>query len=247
VTPHALVVTYHAVHSAPSRVTVTRDRLLEDLLGLGDAGYTFVSLDAVADWLDGTHALPPKAASVTFDDGYASVALEALPIIDSLKIPAAVFVIAGRLGQSNRWPGQPAWVPRMALLDVAGVRELDASGVTIGSHSWSHVRLGSADDATRQREIIEAAALLEDVVQKPVRHFAYPYGEKTPRDVDLASRRFRTAVTAQARAVTPGCALHELPRLDAHDVGLASTLGLLGGRAMTPYLTLRRGLRRWLR
>jgi len=247
VTPHALVVTYHAVGPVPSRVTVTRDRLVEHLLALGEAGYTFVSLDAVADWLDGTHDLPSKVASVTFDDGYASVALEAMPILDSLRVPAAVFVIAGRLGQSNRWPGQPAWVPDMALLDVAGVRELDAAGMTIGSHTWSHMRLGAADDTTARQELIEAAVYLEDIVQKPVRHFAYPYGERTARDVRLASGRFRTAVTAESRAVTIGCGLHELPRLDAHDVGLASTLGLLGGRAMPPYLALRRGLRGWLR
>jgi len=242
-----IIVTYHAVDSARSRVTVTRDRLQADLLALGEAGYACVTLDDIADWLERRRALPARAAAITFDDGYASLVSQALPVLATLKIPATVFVIAGRLGQSNRWPGQPAWVPEMPLVDVAGLREIAAAGIAIGSHSWTHARLGAVGDDDARREILEAASGLEDLVRQPVAHFAYPYGERTPRDVALAAGRFRTAVTAESRVVAPGAARHELPRIDAHDLRVAVQLGVLGSSAMTRYLALRRGLRQLLR
>lgn len=241
-----LIVTWHAISPDRSRVTVPRDRLLADLLALKDAGHEFVTLDTVVhDLSEGTGR--DRAVCVTFDDGYMSVATDALPVLDALRIPAAVFVIAGRIGQNNRWPGQPPGIPVMPLIDRAALDELAAAGWTIAAHSWSHPVLTTVDDDAAAFETITAADRLEQIVQRPVRHFAYPCGIRGAREIALASSRFDSAVTADCRAVTASSRLDDLPRIDAHDLHVAARLRLLDRPGLEPYLSVRRTVRRWLR
>ena len=47
--------------------------------------------------------LPPRAACITFDDGYRSLHDLALPILKKYKLPATVFVTSGHLDESNMW------------------------------------------------------------------------------------------------------------------------------------------------
>ncbi|MGZ8413647.1 MAG: polysaccharide deacetylase family protein [Gemmatirosa sp.] len=58
---------------------------------LGAAG-DFVSLADLVAAADGTAPLPPRAIVLTFDDGLREQAEHALPVLDRLGVPAAVFV-----------------------------------------------------------------------------------------------------------------------------------------------------------
>lgn len=238
-----LVVTYHGIAPAASPVTVPPSRLEHDLDALAAAGYEFVSLARLAAWLQGSVPLPERAVAITFDDGYASVAALAWPILQARRVPATVFVIGGRLGLDNRWPGQPAWVPTMPLLDAGAVRALVASGAEIGGHSSSHPRLPELDTLALDEEMRVAADRLEQVAQAPVRYFAYPYGLCGTREVEAARARFDLAFGAACRPVRKSDDPHQIARLDAHDVHVAARLGLLGTRALGTYLGVRRRLR----
>ena len=238
-----LVVTYHAIGTPASRVVAPLQRLEADLSSLIDAGYTLVSLDACADWLEGRIVSPPRTAVVTFDDGYASVATIALPVLQRFGVPATVFVVGGRIGLDNRWPGQPAWVPCLPLIDAHMLRDLVESGVTIGSHTWSHPHLPALDDRALDDEVVAAADRLEQLAEVPVRHLAYPYGHCGSREMVRAQSRFRTAVTSVCRTVDRHSNPYALGRIDAHDLYVAAKLNLLASAALTPYLAARRGLR----
>jgi hypothetical protein len=50
-------------------------------------------------------------------------------------------------------------------------------------------------------------------------------------------------VSAHPEVVGPGAAVHDLPRLDCHDLRLALQLGILEAWSLRPYLGLRRTLR----
>lgn len=242
-----LVVTYHAIGAPPSRVTAPARWLEDDLSALIDAGFSFASLDACAEWLAGRLVLPARTAVITFDDGYASVVTVALPVLQRLQVPSAVFVVGGRIGLDNQWPGQPGWVPSLPLLDGRMLRDLTEAGVTIGSHSWSHPRLPALGDEALHDELVGAADRLEQAVDAPVRHLAYPYGPCGTREIAKARSRFRTAATAVCRPVHQHSDPHALGRLDAHDLHGAARLNVLGSIALTPYLAARRGLRAVLR
>jgi peptidoglycan/xylan/chitin deacetylase (PgdA/CDA1 family) len=239
-----LIVTYHDISESPSPVTVTPRQLTTDLEALGAAGFTWASLDDCADWLAGTITLQPLAAVVTFDDGYASVASAALPVLQRLRVPATVFVVAGRIGDDNQWPGQWPSIRRAPLLDAGALRELTAAGVALGCHSLTHPRLTELDAAAAATEITEAADRLEHLVQVAVRHFAYPYGVRGSREMAAARRRYRTAVSASCGLVDRDCDPLDLPRFDAHDLRVAMRLGLLKTRWLGPYAGARRLARR---
>lgn len=239
-----LILAYHAVAEERSPVATPTARLGDDLRSLKDAGYSFHTLDDCADWLQGERPLPPRSVAVTFDDGYRSVVESALPVLSELGVPATVFVIAGRLGEDNQWHGQWRTVPRLPLMSAADVREAADAGMGIGAHGWTHAPLPELEEERLAREVHEAGDHLEQVSGVSVRHFAYPYGLRGPREKAIVAERYRTAVSATAGLVGSGAPVYDLPRLDAHDIAVARRAHLLDPAMLRPYLTVRRALRR---
>ncbi len=239
-----LIVTYHAIDARPSPVCTAPERLAWHVARLRGAGFRFVSLDECAAWLVGGVVADGPAVAITFDDGYASVIQQALPILAAEHVPATLFSIGGRRGSDNRWPSQWASVPTMPLADDRALREWLAAGMAVGAHTWSHCALPSLEHDEAEREIVEAGDRLAQALGTEVRHFAYPYGLRTARDVRLAERRYLTAVTAEPGVVRRTSSQHDLPRLDAHDLHVGLRLGLVGTRRLVPYLAARRGFRR---
>jgi peptidoglycan/xylan/chitin deacetylase (PgdA/CDA1 family) len=100
---------------------------------------------------------------ITFDDGNASDVVRALPALERRGLTATFFVVAGRLGA----PG---------FLDEAGVRTLAAAGMTVGCHGMRHRPWRGLDAGELQEELVDAKALLEEVVARPVTEAACPFG-----------------------------------------------------------------------
>jgi peptidoglycan/xylan/chitin deacetylase (PgdA/CDA1 family) len=74
------------------------------------AHYAVVSLREWLDRMDAGASLRSVAA-ITFDDGYAGVFEHAVPILDALRIPATVLLVAEAVGHSaGFWWDQPAIV-----------------------------------------------------------------------------------------------------------------------------------------
>ena len=61
------------------------------------------------------------------------------------------------------------------------IKELDAIGVEIGSHSLTHRHLPALDDINLKQELSVSKQVLEDKLGKAVTSFAYPYGEYNQR------------------------------------------------------------------
>jgi peptidoglycan/xylan/chitin deacetylase (PgdA/CDA1 family) len=238
-----LIIAYHALSDAASPISIPAAQLDRDLRRLRDAGFRFVTLDTCEEWLQGMRELPARAACVTFDDAYESVATHGLPILQRLGVPATVFAIGARLGRDNQWDGQWRQIPRMPLADASQLRELSDAGVDIGAHSWSHRRLTDLDEDDLRREMVEGADRLEQLLGTAIRHFAYPYGIFAEREIALARTRFRTAVSARPGLAVRDSKAHDLPRLDGHDLHLAARAGLFDAWSLRPYLHVRSALR----
>jgi peptidoglycan/xylan/chitin deacetylase (PgdA/CDA1 family) len=238
------IVAYHAIDERPGPISTTARQLETDLRRLREAGCVFVSMDAVADWLAGTVELPPGAIAVTFDDGYQSAVRRALPILHRLAVPATIYVVAGRLGSDNAWPGQWRSIPTLPLMTEADVREAAIAGVSIGSHTWSHLSLPGLSDAALHSELTEAEQRLQALIGGAVRHLAFPYGHRGDREIDMARQRYRTAVSATPKPLSRRARSHDLPRLDPHDLRLALQMGLVSDARLAPYLGVRRTARR---
>jgi peptidoglycan/xylan/chitin deacetylase (PgdA/CDA1 family) len=139
-------------------------------------GWTVLDLDQALDCLYGRSPTPPRAVVLTFDDAYDNFFDYALPVLQRHQLPATVYAISGWLGRSAAWfakdPGRP--IPH--LMNGARLRALHAAGITIGSHTAQHVKLGEASAKTRRAELALSKAALEDLLGEPVRHVSYPFG-----------------------------------------------------------------------
>jgi peptidoglycan/xylan/chitin deacetylase (PgdA/CDA1 family) len=91
--------------------------------------------------------------------------------------------------------------------------------VTIGAHTITHCNLAKQSDAIAKQEMAISRARIEDMLQCPIEHFSYPYGDKAAagaREFALArSVGFKTAVTTRPGMIFPETADHltALPRV----------------------------------
>ena len=91
--------------------------------------------------------------------------------------------------------------------------------VTVGAHSITHCNLAQQSEAVTREELTLSRARIEDALQRPAIHLAYPYGDKPaagPREFALArAAGYKTAVTTRPGMVFPESAGHmtALPRV----------------------------------
>ena len=84
--------------------------------------------------------------------------------------------------------------------------------VTIGAHTITHCNLARQSEATAAFEIATSRARIEQALQRPILHLAYPYGDRIaagPREFALArAAGFKTAVTTRPGMIFPDSAGH---------------------------------------
>lgn len=107
--PGAAILCFHGIRrstdtSIPFRDLHVSEETFENHCRLIATACHPISLDDVRAARAGTRSLPARPVIVTFDDGYSSVLHAALPILERYGIPAAVFVCATPVLQSeNFW------------------------------------------------------------------------------------------------------------------------------------------------
>ena len=186
---------YHSVASGqddPYQLTVRPERLGKQLCSLRRLGRTGVSVSTLLEARQ--RGSQERLVGLSFDDGYADFAENALPVLQRYGFTATLFVIAGRLGGSNEWDSKG---PRKALLTADQVREVAAAGVEIGSHGLHHVSLPTVGDSDLASEIQESRRILQELTGQEVRGFCYPYGhldERAVKAVEAAGYDYACAI-----------------------------------------------------
>lgn len=182
------VLYYHRVASERSHGwTLSNDDFSEQIEWLR-ANFDLVSLEEAQRRIRGVNRRP--AVSITFDDGYADNCEHALPLLVKYRIPCQYFVTVNNVFFGDPFPHDLAAgrTPRPNTLEQ--LRTLAAAGIEIGAHTRTHADLGRLHDAKRIRdEVIEATRDLEAALDRPVRYFAFPFGQHA----NLNRRAFRLA------------------------------------------------------
>lgn len=109
----------------------------------------------------------------TFDDGYKSLADDALQILKKHHFTATVFVCTGLIGKNNSWNNKDARLREH--LDAIDIVRLKAEGWEIASHGVLHKNLLKLSDMEIDYELSESKKTLERLVGF-CETYAYPYG-----------------------------------------------------------------------
>lgn len=217
------ILMYHRVGDFPVRMPSHRGqycdlpRFKAQMAMLKRLGFNVVSLDAAVAGLRGERPLPPRAVALTFDDAYVDFLEHAAPVLAEYAYPACVYAVAGMLGGRSEWVAPEGLAPA-PLMDAAQLREVQAMGFTVGSHTMTHPRLARVESAQQlATELGDSRKVLEDVLGRPVDHFCYPYGSHDLRAVEAAARAgYVTATTCLRAVATPADDLLSLPRKAVH-------------------------------
>lgn len=174
------ILMYHRVAPRPARTTVpghyVNPRLFRrQVSALRSLGFEAVSLARMHQGLSEPGVLPRRPVVFTFDDGYRNFGTEAAPALEAAGWRGTVFAVAGLLGATNEWDNRAGDAVE-PLLTAAELRELDAKGHEVGSHTMTHARLVDLGTEAAREEVCAARARLEEALGKPVPYFCYPYG-----------------------------------------------------------------------
>ncbi len=186
------VLCYHRIGGAPELgvTRVTRSVFERQMRSLAEAGWRTLSLSEFGDPRTTHHA--PRTFLLTFDDGYASQAEHAYPVLDRLGFTATTFLITDFVGRENRWDMRYTWRP-LQHLDWGEIERWRARGFDFASHGARHRRLTWVDDITAADELGRAReTLVGRLGAEEGRAIAYPFGavdgrvERLARDAGYA-------------------------------------------------------------
>jgi peptidoglycan/xylan/chitin deacetylase (PgdA/CDA1 family) len=117
-------------------------------------------------------------------DGYESCYTHAFPILKRYGFTATIFMLAEYVGKWNSWDARLGW-KRFKHLSREQIIDLDLEGFTFGSHGLNHLFLTLQNHETIQTELKMSKSILEDILQKPIDCFAYPYGNHNSKTTQL--------------------------------------------------------------
>lgn len=148
---------------------------------LAQGGFRCLSLGEVLRCDRGEMEAPPRAVSITFDDGYLDNYTNAWPILEKYGFSATIFLVAEKIGTANDWDSSDAPPP---LMSTGEILEMRRAGIEFGSHTLSHASLTSVSDDEMRRQISVSRKRLEDELGESVQFFSYPYDQV---DAEVAS------------------------------------------------------------
>jgi len=182
----APVLCYHRIVGAPELgvTRVARSVFERQMRSLAEAGWRTLTLSEFADPRPTPHA--PRSFLLTFDDGYASLAEHAYPVLERLGFTATTFLITDFVGRENRWDMRYTW-RRLRHLDWMHIEHWRAHGFEFASHGARHRRLTWVDDVTAHDELYRArTVLIGKLGPEAGRAIAYPFGAVDDRVQRLA-------------------------------------------------------------
>lgn len=196
------VLNYHEVNDELlSPLTMRTWDFEAQMAYLKNNGYHSITIDELHAYLKDGAALPEKPVLITFDDGYEDNYKNALPILQKYGMRATVFMIADSIGQ-----------PR--FMNEEQLRHMEAAGMTIESHTYSHKDLRQLSDADVQKELTLSKEILEKALHHPIEYIAFPCGYSDKRiEAYTKAAGYKMALTVEAGNAKRGDDMYNLPRV----------------------------------
>lgn len=179
------VLNYHQINNEDHNVLTLSDTEFEAQMNyLYREGYTAISPDQLADYLQQGKTLPLNPVLITFDDGYADNYRVAYPILQKYHFTATIFLITDFVSHYGKY------------LTWNQVQEMSDNGLSFEDHTLSHISLPKASNEEITNQLIKSKEALEWRLGKKVEYIAYPGGEYDQRVIQLTKDAgYRAAFT----------------------------------------------------
>jgi peptidoglycan/xylan/chitin deacetylase (PgdA/CDA1 family) len=156
----------------PERLFVSREGLVAQLDRLRRWGWRPLDLDGYLAALAGA-PVPRRSFLLTIDDGHASVADVAAPVLAAAGVPSVLFACPALLGDRARWS---RFYPAEPLATAEQLAALPGLGMELGLHGLDHTRMAGLAAGALDEHVVGARHALEAATGVRARAFAYPYG-----------------------------------------------------------------------
>jgi peptidoglycan/xylan/chitin deacetylase (PgdA/CDA1 family) len=189
------ILMYHYIELAPATTTLKGlylDPIIfkNQLNEIKKENFNDVFVSEVANSLISKKSLPNNSIALTFDDGYEDFYTNVFPLLKKCKIKATLYVIINALDT-------PGYLTKNQLKELA-----NSEYVEIGSHTFNHPDLTTLNQFKSDYEIIKSKKALEDIINKPVLSFCYPFGHYNEYDAKLAAQAGYLASVTTASGVS---------------------------------------------
>lgn len=204
--PMVTVLNYHSISNEGTMVDVSTKNFKKQINFL-KSNFNFISLNQVVDHMEGKILLKKPSVALTFDDGYADLVDNLVPLLLKENIPAAVFVLS-----DPKKADRTELANNKKIISIKQVLKLKNIGWIIGSHGATHACL--LDKTNLEKEIKQSKKKLENVLHSNIKYFAYPkglYNQRVLKKVKLAG--FKAAFTTSPGFIFKRTNRHKIPRL----------------------------------
>jgi len=216
------ILMYHMISEAVpaahfNGLRVSPSKFEQQLRWLKDNGWQSFT---VSELFDQPGQLPDKCFAISFDDGYADNATQALPLLQQYHCKATLYLVVDR--HNRDWSrARKAHHDNDELKDIAKLSDeqvdiLLASGCfELGAHTLTHPNFLKLDDVALRHELVESKRQLEQRFNVPVGSFAYPFGLYHPQQIlSVREAGYHSAVTVREGIDNPkNCNPLELARV----------------------------------
>ncbi|MDF2565292.1 MAG: polysaccharide deacetylase [Massilibacillus sp.] len=198
------VLNYHQINDTDHNpLTLSASEFEAQIKYLSKEGYSAITPDQLADYLESGKELPSKPILITFDDGYKDNYLVAYPILQKYNFTATIFVISDFVNTYDRY------------LTWDQIKEMSNKGFSFESHTLSHVTLTNvSDDNDLRKQLTKSKEGLEWRLGKKVEYLAYPCGKYDQRVIDATKDAgYRGAFTINLGRDTTSSTAYYLNRI----------------------------------
>jgi peptidoglycan/xylan/chitin deacetylase (PgdA/CDA1 family) len=191
------------------------------------AGHHFnvISLETLVSALDGKANIPANSVVITFDDGWGTQYRDAYPVLKEFHYTATFFIVTSQINHAPLY------------MTLAQLRELQADGMTIASHTRTHPDLAKVTNAVLKDEVEGSRQDLQREMGFTPDLFAYPYGIWNPR----AAAEVQAAGYRAARAFPGGAFNNASDQFALHAVLVTDDMVAFEKEITAPGAIARRG------
>jgi peptidoglycan/xylan/chitin deacetylase (PgdA/CDA1 family) len=165
-----VVMMYHSVGAEGAtldgygaKLNVTPEAFARQMQFLHEHGYTVLPLESFIERIKRKERIPHKTVAITFDDGLKNNFQNAYPVLKKYRFPATIFVATDFVGKKR-------------FLTRDDIRIMRENGISIGSHTVSHVWLPSLTEEGIRSELVRSREILEKMTGERIAVLSYPLG-----------------------------------------------------------------------